>query len=71
MPNQIYAKSNLCQIKFMPNHVVIYMIYKQKILSVTLFLNELFELICLHTIKWSQVLLFNISNSTFQVFQDK
>ena len=31
-------------------------------LKVTLFLNEP-ELICLHTVKWFQVLLFNANNS--------
>ena len=37
-------------------------------LLVTLFLNELLELICLHTVERFQVLLFCISNSIFQVF---
>ena len=35
---------------------------------VTLFLDEL-KLICLHTVKCFQVLLFKISNSIYQVFQ--
>ena len=37
-------------------------------LYVTLFLNELLEFICLHTVKWFQVLLFNICNSIYQIF---
>ena len=37
-------------------------------LLVTLFLNKWIAFICLHTVKWFQVLLFNISNSIYQVF---
>ena len=33
-----------------------------------IFLNELLSHICLHIVKWFQVLLFNISNSIYQVF---
>ena len=47
------------------NNIYIY-IYS---LQITLFLDDILELICLHTIKWFQVFLSNTNNSIYQVLQ--
>ena len=49
-----------------PNSVI-YDLYVNSLL-ITLLLNKWLELICLHTFKWFQVLLFHMSNSIYQVF---
>ena len=59
--NHYNTRVILCQIQFLfMIHNLIFWRY--------LILNELLEIICLHTVKWLQVLLFNVSNSICQVF---
>ena len=56
--------------EMLPKYTYIYIYIYIYIYSslITLFLNDLFELICLHTVKWFQVLLFNNTNSVHNVF---